>query len=224
MRPARRSSRSRTRKRTRPMVRASSSSRTAGSSIRPDLQRVTSTFRLAAAACFALATAAAACNTPPPAKRYELTGQILVVHPDTNHLTIKHEDIPGYMPGMTMNFLVEPATLMAGRTAGELVRATLEVRDVTGVIVAIARTGAEPLPESAADSMAAVLLNAGDAVPDTAFIDQNDKRRSLAEWKGYVTVLTFIYTQCPLPTYCPLMDQNFAMVQRSAAEDPILRG
>jgi protein SCO1/2 len=37
-------------------------------------------------------------------------------------------------------------------------------------------------------------------------------------------VLTFIYTQCPLPTYCPLMDQNFATIQRSAAEDPVLRG
>jgi protein SCO1/2 len=182
------------------------------------------TVRRFIAACAALSVAGAACTTTPPARRYELTGQVLAVHPKTNHLTVKHEDIPGFMPGMTMNFQVAPASLMAGRVPGELIRATLEVTDSTAVITAVTRTGTAPLPESAADSMAAVLLNAGDEVPDAAFLDQHDKRRAFSEWKGYVTVLTFIYTQCPLPTYCPLMDQNFATVQRSAAEDPVLRG
>jgi protein SCO1/2 len=113
---------------------------------------------------------------------------------------------------------------MAGRTPGELIRATLEVTDANAVITAITRTGIAPIPESAAESMAAVMLNVGDHVPDTAFIDQLDKRRAISEWKGYITVLTFIYTQCPLPTYCPLMDQNFATIQRSVAEDPVLKG
>ena len=145
------------------------------------------------------------------------------MHEQTNHLTVRHEDIPGYMPGMTMNFAVAPA-LMAGRTAGELIRATLEVTDTTAVLVAITRTGTAPLPEGSADSMAAILLNVGDEMPDAALIDQHDQRRAFSEWKGSLTVLTFIYTQCPLPTYCPLMDQNFAAIQRSAAEDPALRG
>ena len=185
---------------------------------------MSSTFHRFVAASVALAFVGAACSAPPPARRYELTGQVLVVHPQTNHLTIKHDDIKGYMPGMTMNFAVAPATLMAGRTPGELIRATLEVTDTAATIVTITSTGTAPLPEGAAESMAAVMLKVGDAVPDTAFIDQNDKRRSIAEWKGYITALTFIYTQCPLPNYCPLMDQNFAMVQRAAAEDPVLRG
>ena len=175
------------------------------------------------AACVTLSLAGAACSNAPPARKYELTGQVLVVHEKTNHLTIKHEDIPGYMPGMTMNFAVAPA-LMAGRAPGELIRGTLEVTDTTAVLVAITRTGTAPLPEASADSMAAVLLNAGDEMPDAALIDQHDKRRAISEWKGSLTVLTFIYTQCPLPTYCPLMDQNFAAIQRSAAEDPALRG
>ncbi len=177
-----------------------------------------------AATCITLALAGAACSSEPPARKYELTGQVLVVHEKTNHLTVKHEDIPGFMPGMTMNFPVAPAALMAGRAPGELIRATLEVTDTTGVITAITRTGMAPVPAADAESMAAVMLNIGDHVPDTAFIDQQDKRRSISEWKGYITVLTFIYTQCPLPTYCPLMDQNFTTIQRSAAEDPVLRG
>lgn len=146
-----------------------------------------------------------------------------MVHPDRPKLTIKHEDIPGFMPGMAMTFDVTPS-LMAGRTPGELVRGTLEVTDSTAVLVAITHTGTAPLPASDAGSMAANLLDVGDRIPDAAFIDQENRRRALAEWQGSLTVLTFIYTQCPLPTYCPLMDQNFATIQRSVTEDPALRG
>ena len=184
---------------------------------------MSSTVRRFVAVAITLSLAGAACSTAPPPRKFELTGQVLVVHEKTNYVTIKHEDIAGYMPGMTMNFAVAPA-LMSGRTPGELIRATLEVTDTTAVLTAITRTGTAPLPEGAADSMAAIMLNVGDAVPDTALIDQHDKRRAISEWKGYVTVLTFIYTQCPLPTYCPLMDQNFVAIQRAAAEDPVLRG
>jgi Cu/Ag efflux protein CusF len=55
---------------------------------------------------FAVAVAlTVACRTPPPqAKSYVLTGQILAVHPEKQSLTIKHHDIEGYMPAMTMTF------------------------------------------------------------------------------------------------------------------------
>jgi protein SCO1/2 len=185
---------------------------------------VSSTFRRLVAGLLAVGLAAAACRSSPPARRYELVGQILVVHAQTNYLTVKHDDIPGFMPGMTMNFAVAPASLMAGRTPGEMIRATLEVTDNTATIVAIERTGIAPLPEPGAEPMAAILLNAGDQVPDAAFVDQDDRRRAFSEWKGSFTVLTFIYTKCPLPTYCPLMDQNFTTLQRAVAEDPALRG
>jgi protein SCO1/2 len=35
--------------------------------------------------------------------------------------------------------------------------------------------------------------------------------------------MTFIYTRCPLPTFCPLMDRHFAAMQSSLAEDPSLQ-
>ena len=44
---------------------------------------------------------AAACNREPDARTYQLTGQILVVKPETNEVLVKHEDIPGFMPAMT---------------------------------------------------------------------------------------------------------------------------
>jgi protein SCO1/2 len=140
-------------------------------------------------------------------------------------LTIKHDDIPGFMPGMTMTYPVAKPALMQGRAAGEIVNATLEVSDVTGVLVDIQHAGTAPLPTGTnAIAMATELLSVGDPMPDVALIDDHDTRRSLAEWNGTATVITFIYTRCPLPDFCPLMDQNFEVLQRGIAADPALRG
>jgi protein SCO1/2 len=170
--------------------------------------------------------AAAACGGgEPAARRYELTGQILAVHADRQQLTIKHEDIPDFMPGMTMSFPVTRPELMTGRTPGELIKATLEVQDSIGRLVEITHTGTAPLPDlTNVVGLAEGLLDPGDEVPDAAFVDQTDTRRSFSEWRGQHTLVTFVYTSCPLPTYCPLMDQNFAMLQRAIAEDAALAG
>lgn len=165
------------------------------------------------------------CNRPEPPRRYEMTGQILAVHADRLELTIKHEDIPGYMPGMTMNFPVEAGTLMLGREPGELIAATLEVDGLIGRIVSLRRTGMAPLPDTTNEvAMAGGILEPGDDMPDAALIDQTDRRRSLSEWRGTPVLVTFIYTRCPLPNYCPLMDRHFVSIQKSVAADPALAG
>jgi len=166
-----------------------------------------------------------ACSRPEPAKQYQLQGQILAVHPEKNQITIKHGDIDGLMPGMTMSFPVSAPSLMEGRTPGDLVTATLSVSDALGTLTSITRTGSAPLPTNTNEAMlVAGILAEGDEVPDAALIDQDDRRRSLAEWRGTLTLFTFTYTRCPLPDFCPLMDQNFATLQRAMAEDPLLRG
>ena len=58
----------------------------------------------AAAAAVALGVAVTGCQRP--ARRYQLNGQIVAVDPTRQELTIKHQDIPGFMPGMTMAFKV----------------------------------------------------------------------------------------------------------------------
>jgi protein SCO1 len=169
----------------------------------------------------------AGCGRPPKpaAKDYTMHGQVLAVHADSNTLTVHNDDIPGFMPAMTMNYAVADPALMKGRTAGELITATLEVTDVSGKLTAITHTGSAPLPSgSNIAAMAGSLLDVGDPVPDVALIDQNNRRRSLSEWKGTLTVITFIYTRCPLPNYCPLMDHNFVEIQQAVARDPDLRG
>jgi protein SCO1/2 len=181
--------------------------------------------RLLAASLLVVLTGLAACRRSDPPREYALQGQILAVNPDRQELTIRHEDIPQFMPAMTMTYPVARPDLLQGREPGELVSATLEVTDATGRLTAITRTGMAPVPTGAdGQPIGAPILAEGDEVPDAAFIDQQDQRRSLAEWAGTMTVLTFIYTNCPLPNFCPLMDQNFATLQRAVAEDPALAG
>lgn len=180
--------------------------------------------RVPAALLSGLLCLSAACQRTPPAKHYEIKGQILAVVPDQQELTLKHEDIVGFMPAMTMNYKVASAALLKDREPGELITGTLEVRDSDYRITAITHTGSAPVTEAPNRTAITALLAEGEEVPDTALIDQQNRRRSFSEWKGSLTLVTFIYTSCPQPNFCPLMDQNFATVQRSVSEDPALKG
>ncbi|MCR4375453.1 MAG: SCO family protein [Acidobacteria bacterium] len=182
------------------------------------------TLRLALAGA-ALALLEACTGTPAqPVKQYELTGQVLAVYEARQELAIKHDDIEGYMPGMTMSFPVATKSLMAGRTPGELIKATLEVDGLVGRIVTITHVGSAPLPDTNTAAMTAGILAVGDQLPDAALIDQQDRRRSLSEWIGTPTVITFIYTRCPLPNFCPAMNRHFAALQKGLAADATLAG
>ena len=174
---------------------------------------------LAALACLA------ACSPKPAPKQYPLEGQILAIAPAEKQVTIKHGDVVGLMPGMTMTFPVADATVLEGHAAGELVTATLEVDDAVGRIVSITRVGSAPLPDTSNEvGLATLKLDVGQQVPDAALIDQSNRRRALSEWRGEYALVTFIYTRCPLPNFCPLMDQNFRTLQRELARDARLRG
>jgi protein SCO1 len=155
---------------------------------------------------------------------YELRGQVLAVDPDRQEVTIKHEDIRGFMPGMTMPFKVRSTALLSGRKPGELVRATLVVEESSAYLTAIESTGHAPLTDTAPLRPRIDILNPGDVVPDASFVDERGAPRTLAAWRGTAIALTFIYTRCPVPDFCPLMDRRFAELQRAVLEDVALRG
>ena len=45
------------------------------------------------------------------------------------------------------------------------------------------------------------------------------KPRPFSRFSGHRVALTFIYTRCPLPDFCPLMDRHFAAVQKTMQGD-----
>jgi protein SCO1/2 len=171
---------------------------------------------------------AAACRQEPDARTYQLTGQILVVKPETSEVLVKHEDIPGFMPAMTMPYTVKDPAILKDRVAGDLITATLTVAPNNAFLSAITKTGSAPLPEDARTTIPPAanvhLLKAGDAVPATRLTDHDGQPIALTDYKGSAAAVTFIYTRCPLAQFCPLIDRRFAEVQKLVAADPALAG
>jgi protein SCO1/2 len=62
----------------------------------------------------------------------------------------------------------------------------------------------------------------GKEVPDFPLVNQDGKRVHLHQYRGKALLLTFIYTRCPLPNYCPLMSKNFAQILEQSEGDPKL--
>jgi protein SCO1/2 len=166
----------------------------------------------------AASTLLCGCTRP---QRYDLHGQVLAVDRARQEVTIKHGDIRGLMPGMTMPFKVSDVRLLDGLEAGDLVHGTLVVEQSTGYLTSLQRTGHEAPPPL--DTPAFTMLRSGDRVPDGNVIDETGAPRTLADWRGKVLVVTFIYTRCPFPDFCPRMDRQFKSVQAEILADAQLR-
>src|SRR5688572_5538052 len=94
-----------------------------------------------------------ACRAPaPPGRSYQLKGQVLAINQARQELTVKHADIPGFMPAMTMPYKVRDASLLKDRKPGELITATLVVEESDAYLRSITHAGvaalAEEVPET----------------------------------------------------------------------------
>ncbi len=166
--------------------------------------------------------AAAACSRGPEPRQYELRGQILGIEAERSEVLIKHENIDGFMPAMTMPFKVEDAALLADKQPGDLVTATLVVGEVEAHLSTLTKTGhaALDVPPPVADTPR--IIGLGDEVPDALLVDQDGQPRPFSGFRGHRVALTFIYTRCPLPEFCPMMDRHFAAVQKAVKATPSL--
>jgi|SoiMethySBSTD1v2_1073268.scaffolds.fasta_scaffold00698_41 protein SCO1/2 len=174
----------------------------------------------------ALAVAAACTGKPADSHEYTLQGQVLSIAGDHKEATIKHEDIKGFMPAMTMPYKVREGKELENLTPGDLINATLVVESNDAYLKGIKKVGQAPLekaPETMRTASAGFeLLKDGEPVPTTSFIDQDGKKRTFTSFAGKAVVLTFIYTRCPMPTFCPMMDRNFVALQDRIKADPNL--
>lgn len=62
----------------------------------------------------------------------------------------------------------------------------------------------------------------GDTVPDFALRNEDGRMIHLRQFRGKQLLITFIYTRCPLPNFCPLVTRNFAVIDKQLAADPAL--
>ena len=166
-------------------------------------------------------------DEPRPASRqtFEVRGVIQSIRQEGKVLIIDHEEIPGYMRQMIMPFGVAEGESTTGLTPGDEIEFTYEVEEVKSWIHGIRKTGvtreikiasAEDLP----DPDDVELLEIGDVFPDYQFKDQDGKDISLHEYRGRPVALTFVFSRCPVPEYCPAMMRNFDKVEERLKSDP----
>jgi protein SCO1 len=175
-----------------------------------------------------LALASLACGTSSNQRSFTLQGQVLSLDTARKTVVVKHEEIKGFMPAMTMPYEAQDARSLDGLAPGDLINATLVVFSNGAHLTRIAKVGAAPLEQPPAEapnpsaSSGFELLKPGETVPDGSFLDQGGRKRRFSGFKGAPVVMTFIYTRCPIATFCPLMDRHFATLQKPLKEDPAL--
>jgi Cu/Ag efflux protein CusF len=70
----------------------------------------------------------------PAGKQYSIKGQVVAVDSDKPSVRLNHEDIPGLMKGMEMEFAVQNAKVLNGLKAGDQVQGHLSVESGKYVI------------------------------------------------------------------------------------------
>jgi len=170
-----------------------------------------------------LATGACSRGASGDRREYTLQGQVLSIQPDQKQAVIRHEEIKGFMPAMTMPYDVQDPKEYEGVTPGDLVTATLVVEPTKAYLQQVKKVGTAPLAAADGGSAPAAaagfeLIKIGAPVPNQTFVNQDGKSVSLADFRGDAVIVTFMYTECPMPTMCPMMDRNFAKIQAKLKE------
>jgi protein SCO1/2 len=172
------------------------------------------------------ALAAPACKRDAPAAgpRYPLKGKVVEVDVANRKVTIDHEEIPGFMPAMTMPFVVleKDAALLREVGPGDEITATLVVPDSRywlEDLVVVKKGTPDP---NATPASRALEPHPGDTVPDVALVDQDGRPLRLADYRGKAVALTFVFTRCPMPDFCPLMMRNFQAAHATLTRDAAL--
>ena len=167
----------------------------------------------------------AACNKKkqeePNVKRFHLVGKVVAVDARGSSVVVDHQAIPGFMDAMTMAYPVRDVRILQPLEVGDEITADVVVANdgayLENIVVTKKGTGGkgespttehEPTP--------------GEKVPDFAFTNQDGRQIHLNSFEGHVLLVTFVYTRCPFPTFCPLVSRNFAEVYAQTRKDPAL--
>jgi protein SCO1 len=137
-----------------------------------------------------------------------------------SQLIVKHEEIPGYMDAMTMPFQVRDPIILASVKPGDDITFQLHVTEEDHWIdgVKIVGVGEKDAPRKKVVDIAP--FKVGDALPDLTLTDERGQPLRLGDYRGKALAITFIYTRCPLPNFCPLLSEKFRTVQETLLADP----
>lgn len=158
-------------------------------------------------------------------RSFSTRGVIREVPAGGKTLLVRHEEIPGFMPPMTMEFDVRNTNELAGLKTGDTITFNVMATDEDSWIEGIQRAGTNAAPRiqqqgpSAASLLHAAQLKPGDELPDAELLTEDGRSIKISSFEGKVLAFTFIFTRCPLPNFCPRMNQNFYRARDLLLED-----
>jgi len=149
---------------------------------------------------------------------YAVTGVVQSVKEGHRMAMIAHEEIPGYMDAMTMSFRVRDTNELSGMQPGDKVSFRLLVTEDESWMDRLVKIGRVAVTNA---GMAAVgetnspprqfYLN---RIPEFALTNEFGQPLSLRQFQGRALALTFFFTRCPIPEYCPRLSKNFSEASR----------
>lgn len=164
-------------------------------------------------------------SSPPGtnAQVFRVEGLVKELRGDGTTVLIAHEAIAGYMDAMTMPFKAKAPKELAGLRAGARISFRLVVTDTTSWIDQISQVN--PLPANQTQPASPPSAPTREAQPrhpllTYRFTNELGQAVSLSDFKGQALAITFFFTRCPIPDYCPRLSKNFQEAAQALAALP----
>lgn len=171
-------------------------------------------------------TPVASASTDPATQSHDIRGEIVGFDLPRKVALIHHEEIPGYMPPMTMEFSIAGIDLATLRE-GQRIAARMEP-PVDGIFP-LTQFRVLPRPDDNAVIDAALALrqdthirgrnayrDVGETAPSFTLYDQDARAVAFDRFRGKRVVLNFIFTRCPVATMCPAATARMMALQAAA--------
>ncbi len=162
-----------------------------------------------------------------PEGQHRLIGTIVSANAERGTLLVQHEDIPGLMPAMTMEFKASAGDVANARPGQRIRGRVYQAEDgyhLEGIWPDDEKSGdtvsqaARSLRQDTVARGTGVYREVGENLPDFTLYDQDGDVVQAARFRGRQIVLNFIYTRCPDPNMCPAATARMVGLQKLARD------
>ncbi len=156
-------------------------------------------------------------------KHFTVTGVVAELKPDGKTIVVRHEAIPDYMDAMTMPFKARDLRELGTLQPGDEISFRLHVGDAESWSDEFRKLGRTRMAEdktAAARATPRAADHSGHPLKDFKFTNELGRPVSLNDFRGQALAITFFFTRCPIPEYCPRLSKNFEEASHKLASSP----
>jgi len=159
---------------------------------------------------------------------FDIRGEVVGVDLERRILLVHHEEIPNYMPAMTMEFKIGEADITSFQEGQKLSAKMIDEKNgdflLEGIRIldtakdSIVSAAARDLKEDTHIRGKNAFREVGETAPRFALFNQDGAVVNFDQLRGKQVVLNFIFTRCPVATMCPAATERMARLQRLVKE------